>query len=113
MPARLISILRDTPPASAVIHFQGMPPVSRGDRDERQRLDPPAYLLIEPATDGTFLYRFTRSGACVGDTWHRSAAEARAQAKHEYGDAAGPWLEVPGDMEHAHDYALAVLASGG
>lgn len=93
---RSVSILREQPPPS-------------GEQVERKRLEPPAYLLIESHPDGIFLYRFNRSGDCAGDTWHRSAAEARDQASHEYGDLVGPWVQVPQDIGDVHGYVLSAM----
>ena len=54
-------------------------------------------LLIEEKDDGIFLYEF-RSDGFIGDTWHRTVAEAKAQAKYDFGDGVSPWQEVPPEI---------------
>lgn len=61
-------------------------------------MDWPAVVVIEERSDGVFLFRFTDRGEVVGDTWHVSEADARRQARAEYGDLLGPWKEVPANV---------------
>ena len=66
----------------------------------------------EPGADqsGAMLFRYTVHGEIGGDTWHPSVAEARAQAVEEYGEALGPWMEVPEDVTDAHHFAVKYAA---
>ena len=50
-----------------------------------------SYLLIRYAADGTY----------AGDTWHRTIDDALEQARYEFGDALGRWVDVPPDVEDA------------
>jgi len=49
-------------------------------------------FLIEDGTDGIFLYSIRNK--FVGDTWHASIDEAKAQAAHELSGISGPWRIV-------------------
>jgi hypothetical protein len=52
-------------------------------------------LLIKQRPDGVFLFRYTADGQVVGDTWHMTVDDAKAQAQHEYGELLSPWKSVP------------------
>jgi hypothetical protein len=54
-----------------------------------------AYLLIEQAADGTSLYSFASDSVCLGDTWHISIKDAKAQAKYQFGCPETGWREGP------------------
>jgi hypothetical protein len=58
-----------------------------------------AVLIIEEAADGVFLHTFG-AASFVGDTWHQTIAEAKAQAS--FGREGQPleWRPVP---EHIQD----------
>jgi hypothetical protein len=45
--------------------------------------------------DGPMLFRYTAAGDFAGDTWHESLDKAKGQAQFEYGQALGPWHEIP------------------
>jgi hypothetical protein len=52
-------------------------------------------LVIEEKDDGFFyLYEFREDGF-VGDTWHRTEEDARAQATYRFGISISAWKEVP------------------
>lgn len=42
-------------------------------------------LVLEPQLDNWVLYRLDERGGFVGDTWHGSLQDAKAQAKKEFG----------------------------
>jgi hypothetical protein len=64
-------------------------------------------VLMEVEPDGTAqVYRYALDGEFAGDTWHESRTDAEDQLEFEYGQAVGPWSEVPPDTIDAHDYAL-------
>jgi hypothetical protein len=91
----------------ATKHYQGLPPELTPGRDTRIQL-PTADMVIlvfEDETPGDcYLYRYTRDGKSVGDTWHPSAAEAREQASFEFEITA--WREVPTDVVNAVSFIL-------
>ncbi|HJW41313.1 MAG TPA: hypothetical protein VJ476_08805 [Rhizomicrobium sp.] len=53
-------------------------------------------LLIEEGDDGVFLY--TIRPGMIGDTWHATVDEAKAQAAYELGRICGPWHLVDADF---------------
>ena len=59
---------------------------------------------------GAMLFRYTAYGEVGGDTWHASISDAREQAAEEYGDALGPWEEVPDEVADAHAFAVRYAA---
>ena len=67
-------------------------------------------LLVPDDGTGAMLFRYTAHGEFGGDTWHPSVSHARDQATEEYGDALGAWMEVPGDVADAHDFAVRYAA---
>ena len=67
-------------------------------------------LLVSGGDPGAMLFRYTAHGDFGGDTWHATAADAQEQASYEYGDALGPWVEVPRDVTDAHAYAIRYAA---
>jgi len=71
----------------------------------------PDVVVVETNQDGTFLYRCTLDGQFGGDTWHETIAGAMTQAKHEYGDALGAWVEIPTDVQNAEAYAVMAAVS--
>lgn len=50
---------------------------------------------ISEEDGGIYLLRFSDSGECVGDTWHLYVAEAKSQARFEYGIPEEGWTELP------------------
>jgi hypothetical protein len=67
-------------------------------------------LLIAGADPGVMLFRYTAYGEFGGDTWHQTVADAEEQAAFEYDDALQPWMEVPGDVSDAHEFAVRYAA---
>jgi hypothetical protein len=63
-------------------------------------------LLIAGDDTGVMLFRYTAHGEVAGDTWHRTLADARDLAAHEYGAALGEWVDVPDTVADAHEYAV-------
>jgi hypothetical protein len=59
---------------------------------------------------GAMLFRYSAYGEVGGDTWHPTAADARAQAAAEYGDALQPWEVVPPEVADAHAFAVRYAA---
>jgi hypothetical protein len=55
-------------------------------------------LLIEEKDDGFFYLFEFRDDAFVGDTWHRTIEDAKAQANHYFGNSISAWQEVPLDI---------------
>lgn len=67
-------------------------------------------LLVSGGDPGAMLFRYTAHGEFGGDTWHATAADAQEQASYEYGEALGPWVEVPRDIADVHQYAVQYAA---
>lgn len=67
---------------------------------------PDVVLVVADTGGGAMLFRYTAHGDLAGDTWHGSAADAKAQAAYEYGDALVPWIEVPDEIGDAHAFAV-------
>jgi hypothetical protein len=79
------------------IHYVGAPPSSEGVHDVRQVLPIGEVLLIEDhGPSGIFLIRYLADGTEVGDTWHQSVDDAKAQARYELGDQLGSWRPIAG-----------------
>jgi len=66
-------------------------------------------FLIEQKPDGIFLFSFLPNGF-VGDTWHQSIDEAKAQADYEAGAAIGSWEIVSAEFQ-ADLYAKSKILS--
>ena len=88
------------------VHYEGAPPELTGGVDTRREMGTPAYLVIEDAKDGVFLYRYGSDGLCVGDTWHESVNDAMHQAVYEYGGDMGDWQDVPLQVVDAASFGL-------
>jgi hypothetical protein len=79
--------------------------------DASKMLPPPdVILLITDDDPGAMLFRYTTAGEFGGDTWHPSAEDARESCIYEYSDALGQWVDVPEDVENAHEYAVQYAA---
>jgi hypothetical protein len=85
------------------VHF-----IQSADRS-RVAMPFPDVVLIEGDATQAMTYRYRASGEFCGDTWDESVEAAKAQAVAEYGDALGPWLAVPHDVENAHAFARAFV----
>ncbi len=57
-------------------------------------------VIIEPdeQTCGCLLIRFLGDGKEVGDTWHESTEDAKAQAAIEFGESLGVWHRIPSEL---------------
>ena len=51
------------------------------------------WVEIREDAEGVFLLRYNSADECVGDTWHLTVAEAKAQAAFEYGVTEAEWRE--------------------
>jgi hypothetical protein len=67
-------------------------------------------LLIDRGEGDCMLFRYTAFGELAGDTPHDSALDAEGQADVEYGAALLPWMDVPDDVDDAHDFAIRYAA---
>lgn len=94
---------------SNVRHYVGLPPELTSGKDTRQQLGTPVLLLIEDTHEGVFLFRFSSEGDEVGDTWHQTIDEAKAQAHFEFGDHISSWKVVPEDIQDVFAYGLKTL----
>jgi hypothetical protein len=64
-------------------------------------------LLVVDDGEGTMLFRYTAHGEFGGDTYHETLGAAYMQAREEYGDALGEWMDVPDEVTDAHAFAVA------
>lgn len=89
-----------------VRHYNGLPPQLTGGRDTRELMATPVLLLTEQESDGVSLYRFAPDGKIVGDTFHESLDDARAQARFEFGEAISDWKQVPDNVEEPFTFGM-------
>jgi hypothetical protein len=69
-------------------------------------MPPPQVVLMEVEANGPAqVYRYTLDGTFAGDTWHEDRQRAERTLAFEYGEAVGPWSQVPDDVADAHDFA--------
>jgi len=73
---------------------------------EKMLPEPDVVLMVADDDPGGMLFRYTAHGEFGGDTWHATLAAAEEQAAFEYGDALGPWVEVPSEVTDAHSFAI-------
>jgi hypothetical protein len=107
MKSRSFAVLPDKIAPLKINQFLGMPPELTGGEDTRQVQGSARLLVIEERPEGFFLFRFDKSGGCVGDTWHFTEEEAREQADYEYGQGAKSWSSVPEEIDDVVKFALA------
>jgi hypothetical protein len=107
MKSRSFAILPENISPLKVNQFLGLPPGLTGGEDQRQARGYASFLVIEDTPDGFFLYRYDRSGECVGDTWHGNEEEAKEQADYEYGDGVSSWTNIPEGVDDVVKFALA------
>ncbi len=103
---RLVALVgrKESGPASR--HYAGLPPLGSGAPDTRLRMAIPRVLVLSTRPDGIFLDRFDELGEEVGDTWHESIEDAKAQAFAEYGETIGGWTPVPDEETDPVTFAL-------
>ncbi|MBI2374519.1 MAG: hypothetical protein HYV07_11040 [Deltaproteobacteria bacterium] len=61
-------------------------------RDEE--LPTPASVEIQPVDGAFFLLYLDEHGECLTDTWHQTLAQAKAQARHEFGIGEDDWEDL-------------------
>ena len=103
---RLLARLIGPMPKAKVKHYQGLPPRLTDEKETRIEMESPSLILIEQKPDGVFLYRYMADGRVVGDTWHTTVDEAKAQASYEYGGVISPWRIVPPDIVDVTAFGL-------
>jgi hypothetical protein len=101
-----IVFIKSTDRNPSVKHYEGLPPSLTGGRDDRRLLDPAQFLIIEEHSDGIFLYRYDAQGSCVGDTWHSTVDDAKAQAAYEFSDSLESWRDVPPEIADAVTFGV-------
>ena len=67
---------------------------------------PDVILLIADDTPGAMLFRYTVHGEFGGDTKHPTNKNTHEHAIYDYSDALGDWVDVPGEVEDPHAYAV-------
>jgi hypothetical protein len=90
-------------------HYAGFPPELTGGADQRQEMEPAAYLVIEEKSEGFFLVRYSLKGDCAGDTWHMDLDDIQNQLSHEYPGISLEWRDVPPEAPDAAEYGLEFL----
>jgi len=65
-------------------------------------------LLIEEKDDGFFYLFEFRDDGFVGDTWHRTIEDAKAQANHYFGNSISAWQEVPLEIADVVAFARSI-----
>jgi hypothetical protein len=96
-----------TPPSpQRVRHYVGLP-----DAAERRELPRPSVALIDGKPNGFYLIRLSSDGTFCGDTWHRTAEEARGQAEFEF-ERVGAWQEIPVEVSDPEAYAVRHARTG-
>jgi hypothetical protein len=106
MNKRLVNFVLNTNELPRVKHYKGMPPELTDGQDTRLQLGWPYILIIEQKPDGVFLFRFTKDGVCVGDTWHLSIDDAKRQAAYEYSNLLADWKNVPPNIVDSLAWAV-------
>jgi hypothetical protein len=102
----LVAVLGPPSEEKASRHYVGLPPMKPGDPETRQRMGWPRVILLASRQEGVFLERFDAARTEVGDTWHQSVDDAKAQAVTEYGGNLGPWTAVPTGESDPVGFAL-------
>jgi hypothetical protein len=97
--------------ARRVKHYRGLPPELTGGAEEREQMAQASLLVVEERSDGVFLLRFTKTGECVGDTWHQTIDDAKAQAAFEFDGLLYPWEAVPPEVADAVKFGLRLADS--
>ena len=54
----------------------------------------PVRVEIEPTRSGFSVFHYDTAGRCVADTWHATLAEAKEQARFEFGIDDASWAEI-------------------
>jgi hypothetical protein len=104
------AILHKVPEVRRVRHVVGLPAEMSGS--EPSLMGWPLVVILEDEgvdDHDAMLYRYDADGTYVGDTWHRTVADAKHQADFEYGDCLTPWMPIPVDvttLDGAVAYAL-------
>jgi hypothetical protein len=95
---RLFALVRNIPTKPQTVHRWGDTPMPW-----------PEVVVIDACVspdEGVMAYRYRRDGTFCGDTWHPTIDAARAQARFEYGDQIGEWVEIPENVQSAIEFAL-------
>ncbi len=114
MQNRAFSILENYGSSVAILpkvrHYLGFPKAVKEDGEDSTLLPSAEVVLIvsRPQDHGAFVYRLTREGEEVGETWHEKLEDAYHQVEYEYGGRLGRWESIP---EHVKDPIQHVLDS--
>jgi hypothetical protein len=105
-------LIRQLEPADLprTMHFVGLPPGNGSDGASRELLPMATVLVLEETIErghrSYLLIRYAADGTFAGDTWHSTIDEAVEQASYEFGEALGPWVQVPPEVEDARAFIL-------
>ena len=103
---RLLTTVSNSVEDAKAKHHIGLPPPLTPGKDTWQELGGASFLVIEENPDGVFLYRYSRGGDCVGDTWHMNVDDAKHQASYEYGESIKGWTSTSPEVEDAVAFGL-------
>ena len=67
--------------------------IVEGNVVPKQRMPDAAWVVIEEMNGSCYLYRYSKTGDEVGDTWHETVDEAKGQAEFEYDIRDADWFE--------------------
>lgn len=67
---------------------------------------PDVIVVHEDAKGMVFVEGATRHGEWSGDDWHSSVEEALRSSVERYGEAMGPWREIPEDVLDPLEFAV-------
>ena len=94
-------------------HYAGFPPGIGNDGDSREPLPMARVLVLEETIErgkrSFLLIRYAADGSFAGDTWHLTIDDALEQASFEFGDAHGPWIDVPPDVDDARAFVVRLV----
>jgi len=67
--------------------------IAEGKVIRKQRMPDAAWVVIEEINGSCYLYRYSNTGECAGDTWHQTLDEAKRQARFEYEIGYSDWFK--------------------
>jgi hypothetical protein len=79
-------------PTGATKHYKGF--IANGEPVPINEMGTAKRVEIVEDEGCFYLYRYDAAGVCVGDTWHMTIDEAKAQAEFEFRVGATDWKEA-------------------
>lgn len=113
MKACYFALLPQPLPSRRVGHYYGLPPELTEGVDTRTKMPDPRFVILYEAEEGAFVFRYTQSGECVGDTWHACIEDAKHQVHFEYSLSPEEWCEFPADVEDPVQFVRGRMLTSG